>query len=88
MWIHNTSMFVRKKRSVSKGVEYEYLQIVRSRREGKKVRQEVVGTLGRADRLLASGEIDSLLRSLAKFTEKLRVLEATHSPDLKADRSL
>jgi hypothetical protein len=80
-------MFVRRKRSVGKGVEYEYLQIVRSRREGKKVRQEVVGTLGRADRLLASGEIDSLLRSLAMFTEKLRVVEATRSPDLKADRS-
>jgi hypothetical protein len=64
-------MFVRKKRSVRNGLEYEYLQIVRSFREGQKVRQEVIATLGRADKLLVSGEIDGLLRSLAKFTDKL-----------------
>jgi hypothetical protein len=81
-------MFVRKKRSVRNGAEYEYLQIVRSSREGEKVRQEVIATLGRADKLLASGEIDGLLRSLAKFTDKLRVVEATRSPDLQAHRSL
>jgi hypothetical protein len=81
-------MFVRKKRSVRNEAEYEYLQIVRSAREGQKVRQEVIATLGRADKLLASGEIDGLLRSLAKFTDKLRVVEATRSPDLQAHRSL
>lgn len=81
-------MFVRKKRSVRNGSEYEYLQIVRSCREGRKVRQEVIATLGRADKLFASGEIDGLLRSLAKFTDKLRVVEATRSPDLQARRSL
>jgi hypothetical protein len=81
-------MFVRKKRSVRNGAEYEYLQIVRSAREGQKVRQEVIATLGRADKLLAKGEIDGLLRSLAKFTDKLRVVEATRSPDLQAHRSL
>jgi hypothetical protein len=81
-------MFVRKKRSVRNGAEYEYLQIVRSAREGQKVRQEVIATLGRADKLLASGEIDGLLRSLAKFTDTLRVVEATRSPDLQAHRSL
>lgn len=81
-------MFVRKKRSVRNGAEYEYLQIVRSRREGQKVRQEVIGTLGRADKLLAGGEIEGLLRSLAKFTDKLRVVEATRLPDVTAQRSL
>jgi len=81
-------MFVRKKRSVRNGAEYEYFQIVRSARDGQKVRQEVIATLGRADKLLASGEIDGLLRSLAKFTDKLRVVEATRSPDLQAHRSL
>jgi transposase len=81
-------MFVRKKRSVRNGAEYEYFQIVRSAREGQKVRQEVIATLGRADKLLASGEIEGLLRSLAKFTDKLRVVEATRSSDLQAHRSL
>ena len=75
-------MFVRKKRSVRNGLECEYLQIVRSFREGQKVRQEVLAILGRADNILASGEIDGLLRSLAKFTDKLRVVEANRSPDL------
>lgn len=81
-------MFVRRKSSGRNGTEYEYLQIVRSCREGRKVRQEVIATLGRADKLLANGEIEGLLRSLAKFTDKLRVVEATRSPDLQAHRSL
>ncbi len=80
-------MFVRKKRSVQNGSEYEYLQIVRSYRDGDKVRQEVIATLGRAEKLLASGEVDGLLRSLAKFSEKLRVVEATRRPDIQAHAS-
>jgi hypothetical protein len=69
-------MFVRSKSSVYKGAAYEYLQIVRSYREGGKVRQQVIVSLGRRDRLIASGGLDGLLRSLAKFSEKLRVVEA------------
>lgn len=52
------------------------------------MRQEVIATLGRADKLLISGEIDGLLHSLAKFSDKLRVVEANRSPDLQAHRSL
>jgi hypothetical protein len=81
---HYAPMFIRKKRSASKGNEYEYFQIVRSRREGPKVRQEVIATLGRADKLVVDGEIDGLLRSLAKFSNKLRVVEATRLPDASA----
>lgn len=80
-------MFIRKKRSVRNGAEYEYLQIVRSYREGQKVRQEVIATLGRADRLLASGEIDGLMRSLAKYSHTLRVVEANRAPEIEAQRS-
>ena len=61
-------MFVRSKSSVRNGAAYEYLQIVRSYREGGKVRQQVIASLGRRDRLIASGKLDGLLRSLAKFT--------------------
>lgn len=78
---HYMAMFIRKKRSARNGVEYEYLQIVRSRREGRKVRQEVIATLGRADKLVGDGEVDGLLRSLAKFSDKLRVVEAARLPD-------
>lgn len=80
-------MFVRKKSSVQNGSRYEYLQIVRSYRDDNKVRQEVVATLGRAEKLLACGEVDGLLRSLAKFSHKLRVVEATKRPDIQAQAS-
>ena len=77
-------MFVRSKSSVRNGASYEYLQIVRSYREGGKVRQQVIASLGRRDRLIASGELDGLLRSLAKFSDNLRVVEAVRTSGLAA----
>ncbi len=77
-------MFVRKKRSVRNGRAYEYLQVVRSYREGRKVRQQVVATLGRRDVLVALGEVDGLRRSLSKFSENLRVVEAVRSGGIAA----
>ncbi len=77
-------MFVRVKRSVAKGAAYEYLQIVRSYREGGKVKQQIIGSLGRRDQLIASGELDGLLKSLAGFSEKLRVVEAVRESGLAA----
>jgi len=64
-------MFFRTKRSGPR----EYLQIVRNRREDGKVRQDVVGTIGRIDLLKESGAIDSLLRSGARFSERLALLD-------------
>jgi len=72
-------MFVRVKRSVAEGRTYEYLQIVRSYREGKRVRQQVVASLGRKEDLLASGTLDGLVRSLARHSERLRVVEVAKS---------
>jgi Transposase DDE domain len=77
-------MFVRTKRSDRSGYSYEYLQIVRSYREAGKVRQQVIATLGRRDQLEASGEIDGLLRSLGKFSDNLRVVEAVRTSGLAA----
>lgn len=77
-------MFVRVKCSVAKGTAYEYLQIVRSYREGGKVKQQIIGSLGRRDQLLASGELDGLLKSLAGFSEKLRVVEVVRNSGLAA----
>jgi hypothetical protein len=37
---------------------YEYLQLVEGRRQGGKVRQRVVATLGRVDELKATGQLD------------------------------
>ena len=69
-------MFVR----VKKVGTYRYLQIAQNRREGKRVKQSVIATLGRLDKLAASGAIDQLLRSAARFAERLMVL-AEHSSD-------
>jgi hypothetical protein len=77
-------MFVRTKRSDRNGASYEYLQIVRSYREGDKVRQQVVASLGRKDALVASGELDGLLQSLGRYSEKLRVVEAVRMSGLAA----
>ena len=77
-------MFVRSKSSVRNGASYEYLQIVRSYREGGKVRDQVIASLGRRDRRIASGELDGLLRSLAKFSDHLRVVEAVRTSGLAA----
>jgi hypothetical protein len=77
-------MFIRRKRSVQKSGEYEYLQIVESVRDGEKVRQKIIGTLGRSDRVLAAGKIDTLIRSLAQFAAHLKVVEASHTPDMHA----
>ena len=46
-----------------------YLQIVENRRDGKKVRQRVIATLGRLDRLEKSGTLNSLVASLCRFTD-------------------
>jgi len=77
-------MFVRVKRSVRDGHAYEYLQLVRSYRDDGHVRQQVLATLGRRDRLVASGELDGLLVSLSRFSERLRVVEAVRSKGLEA----
>jgi hypothetical protein len=65
-------MYFRKKQSGGR----IYLQIVESRREGEQVRQQVIATLGRFDELQASGQLERLLRSGARFAEKALVLAA------------
>jgi hypothetical protein len=77
-------MFIRRKRSVQKSGEYEYLQVVESVRDGERVRQKVIGTLGRADKVLASGKIDALIQSLAKYSRHFKVVEANRRPEIEA----
>jgi hypothetical protein len=65
-------MFVRAKKSG----RYEYLQVVRNAREGKRIHQEVIATLGRLDILQKTGELDALLISCSRFADKVAVLDA------------
>ena len=66
-------MFVRAKKSGA----YEYLQIVENHRLDGKVRQRVVSTLGRVDRLQADGKVDALLSSCA--SGRIRSLDSVSS---------
>lgn len=73
-------MFIRTKRV--KG--YTYLQVVENLREGRKTRQRVVATLGRLDRLQAEGDIEGLLRSLARFQQQVAIQQAHAEGSLEA----
>ena len=58
-------MFVR----VKKSGRYQYLQIVENKKIAGKVRQRVISTVGRLDQLQAKGNIETLIRSLSRFSE-------------------
>jgi len=73
-------MFIRVKPSGSR----EYLQIVENRWEGGRPRQYVIATLGRLDRLKASGQIDTMIKSLSRFSEKVKVIEGYKEGKLSA----
>jgi hypothetical protein len=74
-------MFVRVKTSG----QYQYLQIVQNRREGAKTIQRVVATIGRMDQIQQKGEIENLVRSLSRFSEKVLLVLSGKSGDIKAD---
>ena len=73
----NTGMFVCEK--VARG--HRYLYLVESVREGKRVRQRTIRALGRKDALHASGELERLIASLARHSERAMVLS-----DMEAGR--
>jgi hypothetical protein len=77
-------MFVRVKRSVQSSGTYEYLQIVESFREAGTPRQRVLANLGRRDELVADGSLDKLVQSLAKFSERLRVIAKAREDGMQA----
>lgn len=77
-------MFIRIKRGGSKTHPHDYLQIVESYREGASVKQRVIATLGRLDRLRDEGQLDGLIKSLCRFSETLRVIEAFGVPEVDA----
>lgn len=64
---------------IKKSGKYQYLQIVENRREAKKTVQRVISTIGRMDQLRARGGIDSLIRSLSKYSEKVMLVLSSKS---------
>jgi transposase len=64
--------------------QYRYLQIVENHREGSRTRQRVLCTLGRLDSLQGSGATDALLRSLARFSQQVKLLEDFQQGQMEA----
>ena len=76
-------MFLRVKKSSGRG----YLQIVENKRFGRKTRQRVIGTIGRMEELAAKGQVDQLLRSLAKYSERaILLLAGASDPSAKVKK--
>lgn len=72
---------------IKKSGKYEYLQIVENRRDGGKPRQHVIATVGRMDRLQVKGEVENLIRSLSRFSDKvLLVLSERCQPHASAKK--
>jgi len=74
-------MFARTKKSG----KYQYLQIVENRKEKGKVKQRVIATIGRMDQLQAKNRIETLIRSLSRFSERaLLILSGQSDVSAKA----
>lgn len=73
-------MFVRVKKSGPR----QYLQVVESRWVDGASRQRVIATLGRLDRLQERGEVDGLIRSLARFAQRIRIVQEQAAGRLRA----
>lgn len=75
-------MFIRVK---GKG-KYRYLQIVENHREGTRVVQRVLCSLGRVEELMSSGTTDALIRSLARFSQQVKLVDDYRQGRLEAGR--
>jgi Transposase DDE domain len=71
-------MFVREKTVNG----HTYLYLVESVREGARTRQRLIKNLGRKDAVLASGELDRLAASVARFAERALLLSAVERGDV------
>ena len=65
-------MFVREK--IING--YAYLYLVENIREGGRTRQHIIRNLGRKDAVLAAGDLERLIASIGRFSERTMVLGA------------
>jgi Transposase DDE domain len=82
-------MFVRVKHVRANGRSYQYLQVVENFRADGRVRQRILGSLGRLDQLLASGDLERVIAQLVERCPSVRLLRAEQSGALavQSDRS-
>src|SRR4030042_1469308 len=69
---------------IKKSGEYQYLQIVENRKKKGKVKQRVIATIGRMDRMQAKGRVETLIRSLSRFSEQAMLILSGQS-DVSAE---
>src|SRR5271157_5563333 len=72
-------MFARIKRVENR----QYLQLVENYWEAGRSHQRVIATLGRLDDLQATGKLDAVVKSLARFATKLKVIEDHQNGQLR-----
>jgi hypothetical protein len=65
-------MFVREKTVNG----YTYLYLVENVRENGRTKQHIIRNLGRKETVLAAGDLDRLLASIGRFSERAMVLNA------------
>ena len=71
-------MFARVKQSG----KYKYLQIVENNKVKGKVNQRVIATIGRLDHLQEKGRVETLIRSLSRYSEKaMLILTGNSDPE-------
>ena len=64
-------MYIRKLIQKNKnGKKRIYLQLVKSYREGGKVKQKLIANLGRLDTLIENGDIETLIKNLSRIVEE------------------
>jgi len=69
---------------VKKSGKYQYQQIVENRKVKGKVKQRVIATVGRMDRLQEKNRVETLIRSLSRFSEKAMLILSGQS-DVSAE---
>jgi len=69
---------------IKKSGKYQYLQIVENHKENGHVRQRVLATIGRIDQLHPKDRIETLIRSLSRFSEQTLMI-LTGKSDVSAD---
>ncbi len=76
-------MFPKVKRGGNREHPHDYLQIVEAYRDprSRTPKQRVIANLGRLDQLVATGQLDSLIEGLARFSERVRVLSGARSDE-------
>ncbi|MCK4233602.1 IS1634 family transposase [candidate division WOR-3 bacterium] len=73
---------------IKKSGKYQYLQIVENHREGRKTIQRVIGTIGRLDRLKEKGDVDKLIHSLSKYSEKVLLVLSGRSDVIASSKKI